>query len=215
MVYSQYEEQIWNALNAVIQNDYGTAALMGNLNAESNLFPGRVQGDFSSGYSYSVQYTAQLNGGQISQNDFVYHGPNGGGYGLAQWTYYTRKQNYWYEFGGSHGNAGTVEFECWFLLQELQTDYIDVLNVLRSATNIRTASDYVLVHFENPADQSESVKRARAAMGQNLYDAYHGTSPDPPTPPTPSGDGTLMAILYMGAKKKKGIFIFEKRWYKK
>lgn len=212
-IYSQYEKPIWDALNAVIQNDYGVAGLMGNLNAESNLFPGRVQGDFSSGYSYSVQYTAQLNGGQISENDFVYHGPNGGGYGLAQWTYQPRKANYYYYFGGSHGNAGTVEFECWFLLWELQSDYSSVMNVLRNATSVREASDYVLVHFENPEVQTEAVKQARAAMGQNLYDAYHGSSPDPPTPPTPSGDGTMTSILYLAAKKKKGNIIFEKRWY--
>ena len=78
-IYSEYEKPIWDALMAEIRNEYGVAGLMGNLYAESSLFPGRVQGDFSPGYANSVQYTQQLNAGQISENDFVYHGPGGGG----------------------------------------------------------------------------------------------------------------------------------------
>ena len=56
-IYSEYEKQIWDALNADIQNDYGVAGMMGNLYAESSLFPGRVEGDFTSGYTISVNYT--------------------------------------------------------------------------------------------------------------------------------------------------------------
>ena len=217
MVYSPYERQIWDALSAVIQNDYGVAGLMGNLYAESSLIPGRVQGDFSSGYSYSIQYTAELNGGQISRYDFAWNGPNGGGYGLAQWTYYTRKYDY-YDFftAGQHGRAGTVEFECWYLIWELQnrSEFANVYNTLRNATSVRQASDIVLTQFENPAEeyQTEYWKQVRASYGQALYDEYHGSQPEPPTP---TGDGTLVSILYMAAKKKRGNFIFEKRWYKK
>ena len=81
----------------------------------------------------------------------------------------------------------------------------------------RGASDIVLTQFENPAEeyQTEYWKQVRASYGQALYNEYHGSSPDPPTPPTPTGDGTLVSILYMAAKKKHGNFIFEKRWYKK
>lgn len=180
-IYSDYEKPIWDALNAVIQNDYGVAGLMGNLYAESSLFPGRVQGDFSPGFSQSVQYTQQLNSGQISENNFVYHGPGGGGYGLAQWTYNARKQNYWnYWHTYQHGNAGTVAFETWFLLWELQNDYAGVMAVLQNATSVRQASDKVLHDFENPQVQTPAVEEQRAAYGQALYDEYAGSPPAPP-----------------------------------
>lgn len=51
-IYSEYEKQIWDALNADIQNDYGVAGMMGNLYAESSLFPGRVEGDFKIGRAH-------------------------------------------------------------------------------------------------------------------------------------------------------------------
>lgn len=212
MVYSQYEKQIWDALNAVIQNDYGVAGLMGNLYAESSLFPGRLQGDFSSGYSTSVTYTSNLNNGNISENDFVYHGPNGGGYGLAQWTYSPRKQNYWnYFHAGQHGAAGTVAFECWFLLWELQTDYNHVFTVLQNATSVRQASNSVLHDFENPDVQTEAVEITRAGFGQNLYDAYAGSAP------TPTGGSAAWFGVFKVIKKRQQLEIIRRkksRWYK-
>ena len=189
-IYSPYEKQIWDALNADIQNDYGVAGLMGNLYGESSLIPGRVENDFTSGYSISQQYTQAFQNGQVSREQFRYntvppqvqgYGP---GYGLAQWTYYTRKYNYWdYQNAGQHGRAGTVGFECWFLLWELQNDFTSTYNVLKNATSVNEASDYVLEHFENP-DNWQSYITIRRQYSQNLYDEYHGT---PPIPPSPTG----------------------------
>ena len=207
-VYSQYEKPIWDALNAVIRNDYGVAGLMGNLYAESSLFPGRVQGDFSAGFSQSVQYTQQLNTGQITENDFVYHGPGGGGYGLAQWTYSSRKQNYWnYWHTLQYGNAGTVAFETWFLLWELQNDYAGVLAVLENATSVRQASDKVLHDFENPQVQTPAVEEQRAAYGQALYDEYAGSPPGPAS----GGAGAWIAVFQLIAKRRKQVYIYSKR----
>lgn len=190
-IYSQYEKQIWDALNADIQNDYGVAGLMGNLYAESSLWPGRVENDFTSGYSVSQQYTTLFQNGQVSREEFRWNtsppqisSSYGPGYGLAQWTFYTRKYNYWdYATAGQHGRPGTVAFECWFLLWELQTDYASTYNVLRNATSVNEASDYVLEHFENPANWQDYIT-IRRQYSQNLYDEYAGS---PPTPPTPTG----------------------------
>ena len=189
-IYSPYEKQIWDALNADIQNDYGVAGLMGNLYGESSLWPGRVENDFTSGYSISQQYTQAFQNGQVSREQFRYntvppqvqgYGP---GYGLAQWTFWSRKYNYWdYQNAGQHGQAGTVGFECWFLLWELQNDFSSTYNVLKNATSVNEASDYVLEHFENP-DNWQSYITIRRQYSQNLYDEYHGS---PPTPPTPTG----------------------------
>ena len=195
-IYSPYEEQIWNALSAFIGNDYGVAGLMGNLYAESGLIPGRVENDFTSGYTVSQEYTDKLNNGQVTREEFRWNtippqiaggSPQyGPGYGLAQWTYYTRKYNYYdYFTAGQHGQAGSVQFDTWFLIWELQTDFSSVYNVLVSATSVRQASDKVLHDFENPEQQGTAVEVVRAQYGQNLYNQYHGTGPTPPVPPTP------------------------------
>ena len=167
-----YAQTIWNELMKVIKNEKGVSALMGNLQAESGLYPDRVQGDVP--YSnYSKEYTQQVDSGAISKDDFIYNGPNGGGYGLAQWTYWSRKKEY-YESWKSWGydSIGNVNLACDFLIVELRYSFPTILSALENATSIREASDIVLHDFEAPADQSESVEKLRAEMGQEIYDTF-------------------------------------------
>lgn len=171
------ERKIWDYFLDKLGNKYGVAGLMGNLQAESGLCSYRVQGDYSTGYSTSKEYTAQVDSGAISKSEFINNGPGGGGYGLAQWTYPTRKQGLyemWKE--GGYSSIGSLALACDYLWKELQESYSGVLSVLKSATSIREASDKVLHDFENPADQSESVEEAREAMGLNWYNQFHNYS---------------------------------------
>lgn len=170
-------KQIWDYFMAKLDNEYGVAGLMGNLEAESGLHPDRVQGDVPYS-SYSQEYTAQVDSGAISQYDFIYNGPGGGGYGLAQWTYSTRKRGL-YELwkSGGYSSIGSLELAMDYLWQELTTDFPRVVSVLKSATAVKGASNIVLHEFENPADQSATVEDKRASMSQVWYDKYHLSSP--------------------------------------
>lgn len=184
------DQYIWDYLNSYIQNDIGTAALMGNLQAESGLVSFRLQGDFTSGYMRSKTYTANVDNGSYTESQFV---NDSKGYGLAQWTYYTRKQKLYDKMQQMNLSIGSVELGVTYLVEELQDDYASVWSALQSATNIRAASDVVLVDFESPADQSEAVKQHRASLSQAIYDQFSGQPippgppgpPDPPDPPIP------------------------------
>ena len=169
---------IWGQLKVHLKNEIGVAALMGNLQAESGLYPDRVQGDIP--YSdYSKTYTANVDNGSISENDFVNNGPNRGGYGLAQWTFYTRKQGLYNMFkSGGYDSIGSPKLACDYLIYELRESYTGVYNALVNATDVRSASDRVLHDFENPADQSESVEILRASMGQEIYNTFKGLNGD-------------------------------------
>lgn len=163
-----------------IGNAYGVAGLMGNLAAESGLIPYRVQGDNTVPYTYSQEYTAQVDAGTISENDFVYNGPNGGGYGLAQWTYYTRKQGLYDLWkSGSYPSIGSLSLGLDYLSQEIQSSYSAVWTSLQNATSIRSASDIVLTDYESPADQSETVQLYRYELAVDIYNTYSGGSVDP------------------------------------
>ena len=201
------KQTIWNLLLADIGNEIGVAALMGNLQAESGLIPYRVQGDFSSGYSESISYTEKVNSGEISEYDFVHNGPNGGGYGLAQWTFYTRKQGLYDMYKSGYSSIGDVNLACAYLLYELKNDYSDVYSTLKSATSIRVASDKVLHDFESPADQSAEVEVLRAQMGTNIYEELTGTSGGGSGDSGDSGDSTG------SIKKRKGynFILFNRR----
>lgn len=171
----EYGQQIWDGLMAEIGNEYGVAGLMGNLLAESGLIPYRVQGDFTNQYTYSQEYTAKVDNGTISEYDFVHNGPNGGGYGLAQWTYYTRKQSLYNMMLSMNVSIGSIELAIAYLLYELKNSFPAVYDALVTATDIRTASDIVLHDFEAPADQSEEVEELRCENGISIYEEYAGT----------------------------------------
>lgn len=177
---TEYSRVIWDYLVKKLGNEYGAAGLMGNLEAESGLYPDRVQGDIPYS-SYSQNYTKSVDDGVISESAFVNNGPNGGGYGLCQWTFYTRKQALYdmYKAGG-YSSIGSIELALDYLWYELQHSYTSVLRVLKSAASVREASDSVLHDFENPADQSASVEEARAAMGMAWYELYTGQTPITP-----------------------------------
>lgn len=198
---------IWDYLLEKIGNKYGVAGLMGNLEAESGLHSDRVQGDIPYS-SYSKEYTAKVDSGAISEYDFVHNGPGGGGYGLAQWTYSSRKQalyNMWKS--GNYTSIGSLGLALDYLWKELTEDYAGVLSTLKSATSVREASDKVLHGFENPADQSASVEAKRAAMGQVWYDLYKdsvpgGGSDEPGWQPT--NRKKLSLLLLIAASKRSG-----------
>lgn len=195
--------QIWNYLLGKLGNEYGVAGLMGNLEAESGLYPDRVQGDIP--YSeYSQAYTAQVDNGTISEYDFVYNGPGGGGYGLAQWTFHTRKQALYdmWESGG-YPSIGSLELGLDYLWHELTTDYPGVVSVLKSATSVREASDKVLLDFERPAE-AESKREEREALGLAWYNKFHGGYvPDEPTDIWKPRTHRKMALLLMVAGMRR------------
>lgn len=163
------EEKIWNYLYSKIKNAYGVAGLMGNLKAESGLNPINLQntGNKKLGMT-DEQYTASVDSGVYS--NFI---KDSIGYGLAQWTYWNRKQNLLNYTKSKNASIGDLEMQLEFLItQELQKGYKSVWNSLLKTKSVREASDVVLLQFEKPANQNESVKIARSNYGQAYYDKY-------------------------------------------
>lgn len=167
-----YGQRIWTLLMADIQNEYGVAALMGNLVAESNLMPNNLQNSYNTSLGMSdAEYTSGVDNG--TYKNFV---NDSAGYGLAQWTYYSRKQDL-YDYKVSKGvSIADVTMQVEFLLIELKASYSSVYNSLINATNIRTPSDKVLHDFENPEVQNESTEEYRESLGQEIYNLYSGSS---------------------------------------
>ena len=163
------EKTIWNTLQAAIGNAYGTAGLMGNLYAESALKPGNLQNTGNKALGMTdEQFVAAVDSGEYSADTFIH---DGYGMGLAQWTFYTRKQALLNFVKAAGKSIGDLETQLAFLLQEIK-GYTSVWNTLTTATSVREASDVVLMKYERPADQSESVQERRAGYGQQYYDKY-------------------------------------------
>lgn len=173
------ERLIWDFLMGKIGNAYGAAGLMGELFAESGLDSGILQKSYQKKLNISSEeYTRLVDGGNYP--DFV---TDKAGYGLAQWTFWSRKQKL-LDFAKSQGRSiGDLNMQLDFLWKELNDSYPAVVTVLKGAESVREASDAVLLWYEKPADQSEKVMVKRAKYGQGYYDKYAGKSEVKPEKP--------------------------------
>ena len=169
------EKIIWDACKAQGLNDFGAAGLMGNLYAESGLIPGNLQNSASKRLGMSdEEYTAAVDNG--AYQNFV---RDSAGYGLAQWTYWSRKQGLLTYAQARGKSVGDLETQLGFLFKELG-GYKGMMETLRNAKSVREASDFVLLNFERPAsvgasataEKRESTCQTRAGYGQVYYDKY-------------------------------------------
>ncbi len=162
------EEKIWSFLKARGLNDAGTAGLMGNLYAESGLRPNNLQNSCEGKLGMTdAEYTERVDSG--SYTNFV---RDSAGYGLCQWTYWSRKKALLAYAKKAGKSIGDLEMQLGFLMQELASGYKAVLATLKTAASVQAASDAVLLQFERPADQSEAAKVKRAGYGQKYFDKY-------------------------------------------
>ena len=159
------EKQMFDLLVAEGLSEYGAAALLGHFQAESGLNPRNLQNSYEKKLGFTDDtYTAAVDSG--SYTGFV---RDCAGYGLAQWTHRARKKGL-LEFAQAAGKSvGDAGMQLKFALYELKGNYKDVFNALKTAVDIRAASDIVLTKYEMPADQSESVKQKRAGYGREIY----------------------------------------------
>lgn len=188
------EEKIWKFLKSKGFTDFGVSGLMGNLYAESGLSPINLQNSYEKKLNFTDQsYTQAVDNG--SYTNFV---KDAAGYGLAQWTYWSRKQNL-LNYARSVGKSiGDLDMQLEFLCKEL-SGYSAVWKTLQSATSVFEASNAVLLQYERPANQSEAVQNKRASYGQAYYDEFAQST-------TKEGVGSLTAIerLIATAKAEEG-----------
>ena len=162
------EEKIWSFLKAQGLTDAGTAGLMGNLYAESGLRPNNLQNSYEGKLGMAdAEYTEMVDCG--SYTNFV---RDSAGYGLCQWTYWSRKEALLAYAKKAGKSIGDLEMQLGFLMQELASGYKAVLAALKTTASVQAASDAVLLQFERPADQSETAKAKRAGYGQKYFDKY-------------------------------------------
>lgn len=170
------KQTIWNGLRLRGFNETATAAIMGNMEEESSFFPPRIQGDFTNGYKKSIDYTAKVDRGEILRSDFIYRGPGGGGYGLCQWTYPTRKAGLYDLAMGRSKSVGDEEAQLDWLMRELNDpEYTAVLNKLHSDADLYDMTATFLRKFEKPADQSDGACKRRTQNAQRVLKEYGGS----------------------------------------
>lgn len=161
------EKIIWDYLLSKIGNPMGVAGLMGNLKAESSFNPHNLNNTANKKLGMTDdQYTEAVDSGKYTK--FINDGYD---YGLAQWVYSSRKKGLLTLANKQKKSVGDLQLQLEYIWQELQA-YSAVLRTLRNATTIKEASDDVLIRYEKPANQGESVKEKRLKYAEEIYNKY-------------------------------------------
>lgn len=163
-------------------------ALLGNMQAESSLNPGRWQ------------------------NDEV--GSTSNGYGLVQWTPASKyidwcNEYMWDDPSKMDTNLARIVYEVENNLQWIKTSEYDLTfeEFTKGNYTLKFLTESFLINYERPADQSESVKNYRTSLANDWYIYLTGINPHD-TPDTPDTPGTTKRkkfnfLLFNARKRRK------------
>lgn len=172
------------------------AGLLGNMEAESTINPGRWQSDSPGNTSL--------------------------GYGLVQWTPSTKYTDWCSEQGYSDtshidSNLARILYEVENNIQWIATSTYNFSfkSFSTSTESVSSLAKAFLLCYERPADQSESVQNYRASLALAWYKYLTGEDP-PDIPDIPDTPGTITR-----KKKKSNYFLLfnqrkrRQQWIKK
>lgn len=188
------EKAIWNYLMRELGNAYGVAGLMGNLYAESGLRSDNLENSAERRLGYNdASYTEAVDA--ETYDNFI---NDHAGYGLAQWTYWSRKRDLLIHAKKCGKSIGDCEMQLGYLMKELRAYFGKDVAILSEAGSVKEASDAILLNFERPADQSEANCARRAELGRVYYNKYATVAepeqPEEPEEPQPTPIGTIYTV---------------------
>lgn len=136
-------ENIYNKLRAVGMTHAGACGVMGNLMAESSMIANIAQRGMTK--LTDKEYTDKYDNYPTT----CYR--DGVGYGLAQWTFWSRKQEL-SEFATAKGvSVGDEAMQVDFVVHELRKDFPILFSFLCTTEDMYAATDRVCREYENPA----------------------------------------------------------------
>lgn len=145
-------ESIYNTLRAAGLTHAGACGMMGNLMAESSLIANIAQRGMTK--LTDEEYTRLADRGESTRTIsgvMKYFHNDEVGYGLAQWTFHTRKKNL-FEFANSRGvSVGDEAMQVDFAIHELRTEHSGLYSFLCSTDDMYEATARVCKEYERPA----------------------------------------------------------------
>lgn len=141
---------LWALLKKYGLSDAGVAAVMANMQGESHLKASNLQNTFESKLGYTDEaYTAAVDSGKYK--NFV---NDKAGYGLCQWTFWSRKQALLNHVKAANKSIGDPEAQVAFMFVEL-SGYTSLLNLLQTSNDVDKCTREFCKQFERPAGYDE------------------------------------------------------------
>jgi peptidoglycan hydrolase-like protein with peptidoglycan-binding domain len=177
------DQSCFAVLRAGGLTEAGTFAMMGNWDCESNLEPGRLQGDFDKNRAKSKDYVARATSGAMSRDEFM----KAIGFGYAQWTLPYRKGKLWDYWKASGEALDSGRMQARFALRELQTEgeYTGLFQMLKTSNNLYACTEAICKQYERPAinnvgDRYAAAQRIQKELaGSAIEDLPPTTEPEP------------------------------------
>lgn len=136
------KQTIYDALIGAGMTKEGALGVMGNMMAESGLKSNIAQRGMTT--LSDEMYTSMIDNGWQSFEDGI-------GYGLCQWTYFSRKRAL-LAFAKSKGvSVGDEAMQVEFCTRELTESYNNVMLVLQTSHDLYECTKTVCVRYEQPA----------------------------------------------------------------
>ena len=206
------EDQIWNYLIDYGYSEAGAAGVMGNWQAESGFLPNNVENCVTV-YSDDT-FPSLVASGAISKDKFkatvgngcerTYPGNStyaagGFGFGIGQWTEFSRKDNF-YEFWKKSGaNLDDLQMQLEWYIHE--ADSISGLHdYLKTATDPYQAAGKFSNLYEGPLIYGD-----RAKYAQELYNKHKGTTQKSSSTPSSSSGNKASPSCYSGGGGGAGV----------
>ena len=180
---SSYEEEIFQYLTENMELPSAAACgIMANLYAESGFLPANLQNTFERKLGFTdASYTEAVDSG--AYDNFVH---DGAGYGLCQWTYWSRKQGLLDLAQNRSVSIGDLHTQLDYMRSELSSTYFRPAGSDRSVSLFRyllsvpdtgagacDAAVQFCMQFEKPANK-EAVSAARGNLARDTYWAEYG-----------------------------------------
>jgi len=172
------KQQIYNVFIHSGMTPEAALSMMGNMQCESGLEAGRVQGDFSSFRTVSKSYVARVTNRSISKDEFC---RDGLGFGLCQWTFHSRKRALleWWEQSGKALDDPVMQ--CEFAVAELKKDYRNLWNELCTSHQLYTLTKMICEIYERPAHNNidQRYTAAVALKAELVENPSEAVKPEP------------------------------------
>lgn len=168
---------IWSFLKSKGLTDNAVAGIMGNLQTESGCLPNNLENKYNISLGYSDdKYTSLVDSGKYT--NFV---NDRAGYGIAQWTYSSRKQDL-LNFARSKGTSiADLNMQLEFLWQEMNSSTfkaVGLVDKLNQATTVQQATNIFFDIFERgktdvlPDSDGAYNKEIRGESARGFFYAF-------------------------------------------
>ena len=192
----------------------GAIGMLGNLQGETSDFdPMSVETQYLNRYGLTdAEYTRRADAGEKIHGDY-YFTHDSAGYGIVQWTYWSRKKGL-LDFAKAAGKSvGDLDVQIAYMLKELSGYYTAAWQVLTTTDSIYEAVKICVTVYEKPANQADAISRrtAYANAWAKLIPAGGMAEPEKPDTTAPETGGDVfdrrkviaLALAEVGYLEKK------------